>query len=186
MFTLARIRLAATVLMGLALTQPALGDHPDPRLEAITGDGRLVILHENHRWEFEEVAYGDPKTSAVLAVTEVKEMQDACGLQLHLQNNTGQRIRSLTPRLTVYNDDNIIFDHKSVSFTSIKPGRDQYRRLQFNGIGCHAIRWVRLHDAEHCTIGNTLDKFNAEEGQCLALIHVVPTDLINLSKQPNL
>jgi len=186
MHKLARIRVATLALLAAVMAQPALADHVDPKLEAITSDGRMVVLYENHRWEFVEIEHGDPKSSAVLVVTELKEMQEACGMQLHLQNNTGHKIRSLTPRLTVYNEENIVFDHKSVSFTSIKPGRDQYRRLQFNGIGCHEIRWVRVHDAEHCMIGSAIDMFNAEEGQCLSLIHVVPSDLINISKEPTL
>ncbi|MDX1736229.1 MAG: hypothetical protein R3228_17765 [Halioglobus sp.] len=178
-------RLILATLLSLAFVQPALADHGGAEIEALTSDGRVVVLHENHRWEFVHTQSRDADNSALLSVTQVKEMQDACGLQLRMKNNLGFKIRSLAPRFSVYNDQNVVFDHKSQSFNSIKPGRDQYRNLQFNGIGCHEIVWIRVHEAEHCTLGDHLDKFNAEEGQCLEYIHVEPSALINISKDPN-
>ena len=107
-------------------------------------------------------------------------------MQVKLENNLGFKIRSLVPRFSIYNDKNIVFDHKSLSFSSIKPGRTQYRSFQFNDIGCHEIRWMRVHGADHCTMGDLVDMFNEEEGQCLEFINVAPSDLINVSKDPTL
>lgn len=159
-------------------TQAQEGDE----IEAVTEDGRVVLLRKDHTWEFVEIERGDPASSAVLTVTEVKEMHEACGLQIRLQNNLKHRIRSIVPRFSVYNDKNIEFDTKSQSFTSVKPTRSQYKRLQFNGIGCHEISWVRVHDAARCTIGDVVDMFNETEGQCLSFIYVEPSELINISK----
>ncbi|MCR9104537.1 MAG: DUF3157 family protein [Gammaproteobacteria bacterium] len=185
MLNYAKLHIVALVVATLSISAGAQG-HLDGEVEAVTSDGRVVVLRGDHTWDFVEVEPGNPETSAVLTVTEVKEMQDACGLQLRLQNNLGFKIRSLVPRFSVYNDKNVVFDHRSQSFTSIKPGRDQYKRIQFNGIGCHEIVWIRVHDAQHCTMGDHLDMFNAEEGQCLSYIYVEPSKLINISKEPNL
>ena len=111
-------------------------------------------------------------------------MQEACGLQLRLQNNLPYKIRSIVPRFSVYNRDYVVYDSRSQSFTAIKPTRSQYKRIQFNGIGCHEIRWVRVHDAARCTIGDVVDMFNEEEGQCLSFIYVEPSDMITISKEP--
>lgn len=154
--------------------------HTEPEIKAMTNDGRAVILYEDHSWEFLEYEEGDPARSAVLTVTKVDEMGEACRLQLHMQNNLSFKIRSLVPRFTVYNRDNVVYDSKSRSFTAIKPTRDQYRELQFS-IGCRDISRIMVHGAERCTMGD-IDMFNEEDGQCLEHIYVTPSDLINITK----
>lgn len=154
--------------------------HTQPEIEAITTDGQAVILYEDHTWEFVEYEPGNPETSAVLTVTKVEEMGEACRMQLHMQNNLTFKIRSLVPRFTVYNQDNVMYDSKSKSFTAIKPTRDQYRELQFS-IGCRDISRILVHGAERCTMGD-IDMFNEEDGQCLSHIYMTPSDLINISK----
>jgi len=158
--------------------------HEEDRISAVTSDGRLVELRVDHTWDFVKMEEGDPDKSAVLTVTELVEMQDACGLQLRMQNNLPHKIRSIVPRFSVYNKENVVYESKSQSFTAIRPTRNQYKRIQFNGIGCHEIKWVRVHDAARCTVGDVVDMFNEEEGQCLSYIHVEPSDLINISKLP--
>ncbi|MCB1842465.1 MAG: hypothetical protein KDI09_05840 [Halioglobus sp.] len=176
-----RLMISGLLFLG-SLSAGASQAHDGPEIQAITDDGRAVVLRKDHTWDFVEVQAGDPATSAVLTVTEVKEMHEACGLQIRLQNNMTHRIRSIVPRFSVYNDRNIEFDSKSQSFTAVKPTRSQYKRIQFNGIGCHEIKWVRVHDAARCTIGEVVDMFNEEEGQCLSYIYVEPSNLINISK----
>jgi len=178
---------ATALCLLLALSGlPRVLAHDVPEIDAMTSDGRMVILYEDHTWDFISTDIGDPQTSAVLTVTEVKEMQDACGLQLRMKNNLPNKIRSIVPRFSVYNKDNVVFDSKSQSFTAIKPTRNQYKRIQFTGIGCHEIRWIRVHDAARCTIGEVVDMFNEEEGQCLSYIYVEPSEMINISKEPQL
>ena len=130
----AKMRCVLFLLLAWLVPQGVLA-HEGPALDALTSDGRLVRLLEDHTWEFVSETSGDPANSAVLTVTEVKEMQDACGLQLRLQNNLPYKIRSIVPRFSVYNRDNVVYDSKSQSFTAIKPTRNQYKRIQFNGIG---------------------------------------------------
>ena len=172
------MRFLAIILALVALS--AVADHNVPEIEAITHDGRVVKLKENHTWEFVEYEEGDPENSAVLTVTKVHEMGEACRLQLHLQNNLTFKIRSLVPRFSVYNEDNVMYESISRSFTAIKPTRDLYREIQFT-LGCRDISRILVHGAERCTMGD-IDMFNEEEGQCLAHIYVTPTDLINISK----
>lgn len=150
-------------------------------INATTYDGRDVILHEDHTWEFVEYQPGNPETSAVLTILKVVEMDEACRLEMRLQNNLNFKIRSLVPAFSVFNQSGTLFETRSKGFAGIKPTKRQYKTLQFNGIGCRDISRIRVHGAERCTMGN-IDMFNAEEGQCLGYIYVEPTDLINISK----
>ncbi len=154
--------------------------HNEPEIEAMTDDGRAVILYEDHTWKFVEYEEGDPENSAVLTVTKVHEMGEACRLQLHLQNNLTFKIRSLVPRFSVFNQDNVMYESISKSFSQIKPTRDLYRDIQFS-LGCRDISRILVHGADRCTMGD-IDMFNEEEGQCLEHIYVTPTDLINIGK----
>lgn len=156
-----------------------------PDLRAFTSDGRQVLLKSDNTWEFIQASSGDPATSAVLTVTRVDEMQEACKLQLRLQNNLGYRISSLVPRLAVRNQDGVVYDSKSVSFTSIRPTDAKYTDIQFSGIGCHQISIIDVFDASHCRMGD-IDQWNEEDDQCLSNIYVEPSDLINISKKPTL
>ena len=155
--------------------------HDGPDLQALTFDGRKVILKTDHTWDFFEPEIGDPATSAVLTVTKVWEMQDACRFQFRLQNNLGYKISTLVPRLSVHNQDGIIYDSKSISFTTIKPTKREYTEVQFDGIGCHEMAKVKVIDAARCRMGD-IDQWNEEEGQCLGLLYVEPSELINISK----
>ena len=168
------------LILILALGSLQAAAHSIPEIEAMTNDGRPVILYEDHTWDFVEYEEGDPETSAVLTVTKVHEMDQACRMQLHLQNNLTFKIRSLVPRFTVYNQDNVMYESISKSFSQIKPTRDLYRDLQFS-LGCRDISRILVHGAERCTMGD-IDMFNEEDGQCLAHIYVTPSDLINISK----
>jgi hypothetical protein len=153
----------------------------DGPISAVTLDGRRVVLNPDNTWEFVSAQAADPATSAVLTVTRVWEMEDACKLQFRLQNNLGYRISALVPRMTIQNEDGIIYDTKSLSFASIKPTDDQYTEIQFSGIGCHAISHIKVFDAARCRMGE-IDQWNEEEGQCLSLIYVEPSNEINISK----
>jgi hypothetical protein len=148
---------------------------------ASTGDGRRVLLKSDQTWEYIQVESDSPENSAVLSVTEVVEMGDACLFQIRMQNNLGYRISALVPRLAVYNEEGIVFDNRSLSFTAIKPTSAKYTKVQFTGIGCHEMSQVVVFDASRCKMGE-IDPFNEEEGQCLSHIYVEPSDLINISK----
>jgi hypothetical protein len=155
--------------------------HDGGDLKAFTVDGRTAMLREDHTWEFFEAAPGDPSSSAVLSVTKVQEMQEACKFQFRLQNNLGYKIGALVPRLAIHNQDGIIYESKSISFTTINPTKAEYTEVQFDGIGCHQMSVVKVIDASRCRMGD-IDQWNEEEGQCLSRIYVEPSELINISK----
>ena len=148
---------------------------------AFTSDGKRVLLKNNQTWEYASVESDSPENSAVLSVTEVVEMDTACRFQIRLQNNLGYRISALVPRLSVMNQDGILYDSKSISFTAIKPTMTKYTYIQFSGIGCHEMSQLLVSDASRCKMGG-IDPFNEETGQCLSHIYVEPSDLINISK----
>jgi hypothetical protein len=170
-------QLAITLLLMLM----SLGAAAQSGIIAVTADGRQVLLSSNQRWEYVQLEASGPDNSAVLEVTEVVEMDDACRLQVRLQNNLGYRISSLVPRLRVTNQDGVVYSSRSLSFTAIKPTKAKYVFVQFSGIGCRDISEVLVFDASRCKMGE-IDQFNEEPGQCLSRIYVEPSDLINISR----
>ncbi|NQX87675.1 MAG: DUF3157 family protein [Halioglobus sp.] len=148
---------------------------------AVTSDGQQVLLNSDQTWEYVQLESDGPENSAVLEVTEVVEMDEACRLQVKLQNNLGYRISSLVPRLRVINQDNILYTATSLSFTAVKPTKAKYAFVQFSGIGCRDISEVLVFDASRCKMGE-IDQFNEEPGQCLSRIYVQPSDLININR----
>jgi len=172
-------------LMFMVLMLLSFGAHAqaelDGDLKAVTKDGRQVRLNSDYTWEFIEFVAGDPANSAVLTITQVWEMQDACKLQFRLQNNLGYKIHALVPRFAILNNEGIVYDSPSISFTSIMPTKNKYTEIQISGIGCHEISHLKVIDAARCRMGE-LDQWNEEDGECLSHIYVEPSQEINVSK----
>jgi hypothetical protein len=150
-------------------------------LKAFTKDGRQVRLNRDYTWEFIQFVEGDPSNSAVLTVTQVWDMQDACKIQFRLQNNLGYKIHALVPRFAILNNEGIVYDSPSISFTSIMPTKNKYTEIQISGMGCHEMSHVKVIDAARCRMGE-LDQWNEQEGECLSHIYVEPSQEINISK----
>jgi hypothetical protein len=172
-------QIALVVAIALLSLDAHTADNAD--LTAVTPDGRSVILKSDNTWEFFTPEPGDPATSAVLTVTAVREMGQACEVSFRLDNNFGSKIVSLVPRLEIYNKDGILYDNPSISFATIKPTKHERTKIQFSGIGCHEISVLKVSDAKHCRMGD-IDMWNEEEGECLGHLYVVPSDLINITK----
>lgn len=168
----------------------------EAELKAVTTDGRQVRLNSDYTWEFIEFVAGNPANSAVLTVTQVWEMQDACKLQFRMQNNLGYKIHALVPRFSIIKSgdilyDNppissiksgdIVYDNPSISFTSIMPTKNKYTEMQISGIGCHDIAQLKVIDAARCRMGE-LDQWNEKDGECLSHIYIEPSQEINISK----
>jgi hypothetical protein len=147
----------------------------------VTADGRRVLLRDDHTWEVVEAEQGDPATSAVISVANVRGLRNACKIGLRLDNNLGYNIKSLIPSFSAYTRDGVLYETVSKAFSSIKPTRDQYQQIQFIGITCDDIGYVRVHGAEHCSMG-LMDKFNEEDGECLGHIHVVGNEQMKVTK----
>ena len=124
---------------------------------------------------------GDPSKSAVLSVINIEDLGSTCKIGLRLQNNLGYKIKSLVPTFSVYKTGGLRFESVSKGFSSIKPTRDLYREIQFQGIGCSEVDHILVHDADQCNMGQ-LDKYNNKEGECLGKIFVEPSEVINIRK----
>ena len=170
--------LGFTVLLGLGAERAMA--HNEAELRGITDDGRRVLLKENHTWDFIKVPVGNPETSAVLTILEVTDLEEACRFKMHMQNNLNVKIVHLVPRFGFYNKDGVLFDTISKSFSSLKPGKDKYTKMQVSGIGCSQISLVKIFDAARCRMGD-IDIWNEKEGECLSHLYLKPTDLINIS-----
>lgn len=154
---------------------------PASGIKAVTMDGRQVLLKGDNTWEFVTLAQGDPSVSAVLSVTRIWDMEEACKLQFRLQNNLGYRISTLVPRMSVQNQAGVVYDSKSISFASLNPTTEKYTEVQFAGIGCKDIAHVKVYDAARCNMAE-IDQWNEKEGECLSHLYVEPSALINISK----
>jgi hypothetical protein len=162
-------------------TKVHLPPPPDPDIKAVTGDGRQVLLRNDHTWEFIEYQQGDPSNSAVLSVTKVWDMQEACKIQFRLQNNLGYRIGALVPRFTVQNKEGVMYESPSISFATIMPTKREYTEIQISGLGCKDISQMKLIDAARCRMGQ-IDQWNEKEGECLSHIYLEPSQLLPISK----
>jgi hypothetical protein len=150
-------------------------------VEVVIPDGRRVLLRNDHTWDYIEVEQGEPTASALLEVANIQELRNACNVGLRMTNNLGYKIRSLVPSFTAYTTSGVRYETVSKAFSSLKPTRNQYRQIQFIGLKCQDIGHINVHGAGHCSMGR-LDKFNDLEGECLGLIYVQASDLINISK----
>jgi len=144
-------------------------------------DGGRVLLRNDHTWEIIEVEQDDPTMSALISVANISGLRNACKIGLRLENNLGYKIKSLIPSFSAYTTKGVLYETVSKSFSSIKPTKKQYRQIQFIGITCEEIGHVRIHGAEHCSMGQ-MDKFNEAEGECLSHIHVKASDLVKITK----
>jgi hypothetical protein len=172
--------IALIYLLSLAALVRA-GAVPEPDLQAVTRDGRQVLLKSDHTWDFVQFMEGDPSNSAVLTVTRVWDMQDACKLQFRLQNNLGYKIGAIVPRFTVVNKEGILYESPSISFNGIMPTKNKYTEIQISGLGCNDISHMKLIDAARCRMGE-IDIWNEKEGECLSHIYLEPSQQINISK----
>ena len=147
----------------------------------ITPDGRRVLLRDDHTWEVVEAYQGDAASSAVITVANVRGLRNACKVGLRLENKLGYNIKSLIPSFSAHTTKGVLYETVSKAFSSIKPTRDQYKQIQFIGITCEGIGHIRVHGADHCSMG-PMDKFNEKDGECLSHIYVQPSELIKVIK----
>ncbi|HHM04497.1 MAG TPA: hypothetical protein ENJ19_01980 [Gammaproteobacteria bacterium] len=181
--------MAVVLWLGTAQARDELGAdaaaspaHPDPEgIKVLTPDGRAVLLKGDHTWIYLEDEPASTEGAAVMAVANVQDATRACKIGFRLTNNLGYQIRSLVPSFSAYTAGGVRYETVSKSFHSIKPTRDQYQQIRFNGIQCDDIEYVLVHGADRCNMG-VIDKFNEEQGECLSLITVLPSTLIKVTK----
>jgi hypothetical protein len=161
----------------------------EAQIEAITSDGRRVILEEDSTWRYAEEgevapsAAGPPPEEghALLTVERVVSQPHACTLGLRLHNRLPYEVRNIVPQFSAYTADDVRYVTIFQSFTGLKPTDDQYREVTFPGRPCEQIARVQIHGADRCSMGD-LDRFTATGGECLQRIVVAPSGRFNLSK----
>jgi hypothetical protein len=167
--------------------------------EAVTSDGKRVLLYEDRSWAYAEDAGAAPASDAVpeegaapasdtepplvLTVEQRINGANSCKLGLRLQNNSLYPVGSIVPQFSAYNAQGVLFETVFVDFKNFKPTLSKFREARFQGISCTAITELKVHGADRCKY-DQYDQYNADNGECLALIKVVPSDMINIFKAP--
>ena len=181
------VTIALALLSNVAFAEDDMSVELTPSHVGVEGvtvlmpDGRRALLRDDHTWVYIETGPAPVEGTALLEVANVQDATRSCKIGFRLTNNLGYQLRSLVPSFSAYTSGGVRYETVSKSFHSIKPTRDQYQQIRFNGIACGDIERVVVHGADRCNMG-VIDKFNEEEGECLSLITVVPSKLINVTK----
>lgn len=98
-----------------------------------------------------------------------------------LINDLQNEIESLVLEFAAQRANGIVYMSKRMGFGSVRPGNRASRPLVFEGIACQDIAKVQVLGGDRCEIGE-LNRFNDEKGRCLALVRVVPSELVKFEK----
>lgn len=172
-------------LVALVFSQSVIAD-----FELTGPDGRRILLKDDGTWrhmegEAKEGTEGKNSSDgeAVLSLERKTEVERTCRYSLLLVNSLPYEIRSLVPQFVAYRENGIAYDTVSANsaFAFLRPGDSQRREVRFHGIACSDIARVQVIGGDRCTMGD-LNKWSPGEGQCLARVRVVPSDLVRFEK----
>lgn len=191
------------VAAALGLTLAAAAD-----FEVTGPDGRRILLKEDGTWWYmdgrgrdepketakepgkepgkeaaKEPAKEKPKIvgEAVLSLERKAEGGGGCIFGLLLVNGFPHPIQSLVPTFSAIRSTEVVYDSVLSGFQGLKPGDSQRRDILFRGISCQDIARLQVSGGDRCVMGD-LDRFSFEEGQCLARVRVVPSNLVRFDK----
>jgi hypothetical protein len=159
-------------------------------LEVAAPDGRRILLKDNGTWQYldakdKDQAEGKVKQEgeAVLTLERKMERGSNCRFVMRLVNNLPYEIRSFVPYYSAYRANGVLYDTVSSgsSFAAMRPGDTLVREVDVVGIPCKEIVRLQVVGGDRCNMGD-LDKFTATEGQCLARVRVVASDLVRFDK----
>lgn len=175
--------LAAVLFAALACATPVRAD-----FELAAPDGRRIQLKDDGTWRYAE---GEAKAAetdkpkeegeAVLTLLRKTDVGTNCRFAMQLVNNLPYEIRTIVPSFFAYRPSNVVYNRVSANFNALLPGNSQKREIEFQGIGCKDIARLQVAGAERCTMGE-LDRYTPQEGQCLARIRVVESDIVRFDK----
>ena len=154
-------------------------------IEALTAEGRRVLLKDDMTWSYFEEEVAEETEYISLTVVRKMEMPDTCKLGIKLENHLAVDISTLVPQFSAYIGENIRFQTVFKEFSRIRPTLTQYREILFTNIACRDIHYVQVHGADRCSIGE-LNRFSPLKGECLKKIRVIPSDVFKMIKQPAL
>ena len=184
--TIAQLFRFVVVPLGLCIAaqQPAWAD-----FEVRGPDGKRILLKDNGTWRHLEAE--DPATTATptATTTDLAELQmlqradspGGCSFSLALRNKLPYEIRSLVFDFSALRANGVVYTSLGLGFGPVKPG-DVYRReLRLMGIACQDIARLQVGGGDRCDMGG-LNKFSEPNGQCLALVQVMPNEVLTFNK----
>jgi hypothetical protein len=148
--------------VGLDTTPPENPNAPKiTRTEPVTSTGRRAV---------------------VISIHMKKEFPDACMLGMTFTNNLDIKVTNLSVRLTAYINGNVKYDAITRNFTEVKPTESQYRELTFTQIRCDEIDYLGITDPGRCAIGEDMNRFTAQPGDCARFVDVAVSPVITVRK----
>jgi len=167
----------------LALLFMLAGNSALADIEAITLNGKSVLLKDDNTWSY--VATKEPEARyAHLSVANVRGNENYCLLGLKLRNDLADNITSIVFKFSARNHEDVRYDTVTKGFQHLNPTNEGFKEITFSGISCEEIKYIRVHGADRCEIGE-LTKFSAAKGECLDLVQVEATDKIVIFKRYN-
>jgi hypothetical protein len=174
-------------LLGALWPLPALAD-----FQLTDAQGRRILLKDNGTWSYVDGGDGGtekgtesvPATPAVLAELQLLLRRDApagCQFGVMLTNTLPYEIESLVLEFGAQRTNGVVYASKSTGFASVRPGNRASRPLLFEGIACQDIAKLQVLGGDRCEMGE-LNRFTDGKGRCLALVRVVPSDLLKFEK----
>lgn len=154
-------------------------------------DGKRILLKDNGTWRHldAEVPAAGTTTGTTTDLAELQVLQRAdspggCSFSLALRNQLPYEIRSLVFEFSALRANGVVYTSLGLGFGPVKPG-DVYRReLRLMGIACQDIARLQVRSGDRCDLGDLgdLNKFSEPNGQCLALVQVMPNEVLIFNK----
>ena len=174
-------------LLGALWPLPARAD-----FQLTDAQGRRILLKDNGTWSYVDDSDGGAdksaetaaKTPTVLADLQLMLRRDApagCQFNLMLTNHLPYEVESLVLEFGAQRANGVVYASKSTGFASVRPGNRASRSVVFEGIACQDIAKLQVLGGDRCEMGE-LNRFSDGKGRCLALVRVVPSDLLKFEK----
>lgn len=153
-----------------------------------TPDGRKVVLKDDNTWAYQdEAGSGKPQPvvymgpQAALQLLSMTKRGSSCVLAFRFTNNLPYEIRHIVPYFAVTRANGVVHDTISAAFLSIRPSDAVEQSAEFSRIACDEIMRVQVIGGDRCEMDD-LTKFSEANGQCLARVRVVGSDLVKFEK----
>jgi hypothetical protein len=174
-------------LLGALWPLPALAD-----FQLTDAQGRRILLKDNGTWSFVEGGdagadkSADPSAAAPTVQAELqlvlrRDAPAGCQFNLMLTNHLPYEVESLVLEFGAQRANGVVYASKSTGFASVRPGNRASRSVVFEGIACQDIARLQVLGGDRCEMGE-LNRFSDGRGRCLALVRVVPSDLLKFEK----
>ena len=173
---------ALTLLLVLATSSSVAAD-----LQAVTSDGRKVILRSDHTWQYQDDDaapanddQGDLE-KLLLSLRRVDGSGSSCIVGVRLQNTSSYRVTSLVPQFSAYNKDDVRLVTAFEDFVGVNPTFHQDAKITFRAVRCNQVAYIKVHGGDKCTMDDMV-RFSSNDGKCLKRVKVIPSDLLEFSK----